>query len=269
MPPEVLDHYERFRPEQTRIREGFGQLELVRTQEIVRRFLPPAPARVLDVGGADGVHATWLADDGYDVEIVDVVPAHVEEARRNGSERPRPFGARLGDARELPGGDETFDVVLVLGPLYHLTERTDRVRALVEARRVVRPGGVVFGAAISRFASLFDGLARERLFDPAFRRIVEQDLVDGQHRNPTDEPGWFTTAFFHHPDELRHEAQDAQLAVEAVLGVEGLAGWMRELAPHWDDTEHRELIVQSARATEAEPALAGLSSHLLLVAHRR
>jgi 2-polyprenyl-3-methyl-5-hydroxy-6-metoxy-1,4-benzoquinol methylase len=224
---------------------------------------------VLDVGGGEGVHSTWLAGDGYDVHLVDPVPAHVDQARQHAASAPRPFTVAPGDARALDADDASFDAVLLLGPLYHLTDAADRAQALAEARRVVRPGGFVIAAAISRFASLFDGLSRDRWFDPAFRRIVQQDLATGQHRNPTDDPGWFTTAYFHHPDELRQEAEAAALTVRALLGVEGIVHWLRGLGDHWDDPSDRELLLDAARATESEPALAGLSPHLLLVAERR
>jgi SAM-dependent methyltransferase len=269
LPAEIIGHYERLRPETTRITEGLGELELVRTQEVLRRHLPPAPARILDVGGGEGVHATWLAADGYDVDLVDAVPVHVDEARRNAARAPRPFTASHGDARALDASDATYDAVLVFGPCYHLIARDERVRALGEARRVVRPGGVVFVAAISRFASLLDGLAREFLFDPEFRAIVERDLAEGQHRNPNDRPHWFTTAFFHHPDELREEAVDAGLAVRELVGVEGMPGWHEALAARWANPADREVILEAARATESEPSLAGLSAHMLLVAERR
>jgi hypothetical protein len=132
----------------------------------------------------------------------------------------------------------------------------------------VRPGGHIFAAAISRFASLFDGLARGFLFDPAFRRIVERDLQDGQHRNPTDTPHWFTTAYFHHPTELREEAESAGLEVLEVIGVEGLAGWVSQLGERWASPEDKETILFSARAVESEPSLLGLSAHLIAVTRR-
>src|SRR5690606_11227533 len=118
---------------------------------------------------------------------------------------------RLGDARALDQAAECVDAVLLLGPLYHLTERAQRLAALREARRVVRPGGVIFAVGISRFASLLDGLASDFLDDPAFVRIVEQDLRSGQHRNPANHPAYFTTAYFHHPDELQDEVRAAEL----------------------------------------------------------
>jgi ubiquinone/menaquinone biosynthesis C-methylase UbiE len=263
-PAEIIEHY-RSIDEDARITRGYGQLELLRTQEIVRRHVPPGHLRVIDVGGGTGVHAAWLAKDGHRVQLFDVVPEHVEAARRLAATTPG-VSAALGDARALPVPDAAFDAALLLGPLYHLTARDERLAALREARRVVRPPGLVFAAAISRFASLFDGLARGSLFDADFRRIVQADLASGIHRNDSQRPGWFTTAFFHHPDELRDECAEADLDVVEVIGVEGLAGWLPQLADRWATPADREVILQAARAVESETSLMGLSAHLIAVA---
>lgn len=196
--------------------------------------------------------------------LIDVVPSHVEAAQQLRSDAGR-IDAQLGDARALPVEDGGFDHALVLGPLYHLTERDDRVLALREARRAVKPGGFVFAAVISRFASLFDGLARERIFDGAFAAIVELDLVDGQHRNPEDHPDCFTTAFFHHPDDIRAEVADAGLELIELVGLEGMAAWQPALADRMIDAGDREVLLKAARATESEPTLLGVSPHLLAV----
>jgi ubiquinone/menaquinone biosynthesis C-methylase UbiE len=259
MPDEVRSYYEKDWREADRITSGLNEIELVRTQAIIRRHLTAPRQRILDVGGGTGVHARWLAEDGHDVHLIDPVPGHVEAASEI-------VTAEVGDARALPVDDATYDAVLLLGPLYHLTERSDRLRALREAGRVVRPGGLVFVAAISRFASLFSGLQHEMLFEPPFREIVDRDLRDGQHRNPDARPGWFTTAYFHHPDELRNEVVAAELNVVELLGVEGLAGWLPHLEGAWNDAAKREQILFAAEAVESEPSLAGLSAHLLLVA---
>jgi SAM-dependent methyltransferase len=173
--------------------------------------------------------------------------------------------AELGDARRLTQPDDGFDVALVLGPLYHLTDRRDRVGALREASRVVRRGGLVVVAGINRFASLFDGLARGFLADDRFKAIVERDLHDGQHRNPTGEPHWFTTAFFHRPDDLEDEADEAGLHVLGLFGVEGIAGWLPHLDAFWATAAGKDAILDAARATESEATLRGLSAHMLLV----
>ena len=65
--------------------------------------------------------------------------------------------------------------------------------------------GVVMAVGISRFVSTLDGMTRGYLEDPIFARIVQDDLATGQHRNPTNHPAYFTTAFFHHPMELKAE----------------------------------------------------------------
>ncbi len=240
----IVRHYEAHH-EEARISEGFGQLELLRAQEVLRRHLPKPPAKVLDVGGGTGVHAQWLAAEGYRVHLIDLAPRHV--AKANADLGQLGVTAELGDARQLPVADGTYDVVLLFGPLYHLTERQDRLSALREAVRAVRPGGVVAVAAVSRFASLFDGLARQYLFDPEFRSIAAQDLKDGQHRNPGQRPGWWTTAYFHHPDELRDEVIQAGLVVWELVGLEGLAVWLPQLADRWGNLDDRETILWSSR----------------------
>jgi ubiquinone/menaquinone biosynthesis C-methylase UbiE len=250
--------------EDERLFSRLGRLELARTQEIVARYLPPVELALLDVGGGTGVYASWLAGLGHIVHLVDPVPLHVERAQARAAANPdRPFTAEIGDARHLSADDASFDAVLLFGPLYHLTERADRLAALAEARRVLQPGGRLFAVAISRFAPLLDGLREGWLGDPAFRQIVQRDLVEGQHRNPDARPGWFTTAYMHHPDELRDEVAEAGFTVDALFGVEG-PGWC--LKADWDDPAEREQILYAARAVEREPALLGMGPHILAVA---
>ena len=264
--PEIPAHYENIR-EEDRLASGLGQLELLRTQDVLGRHLPPPPARVLDVGGGTGIHAAWLAAAGYDVHVVDLAPRHVERVRATlGS---RGVTAEVGDARSIDAPTGSYDVVLLLGPLYHLVHRTDRVSALSECRRVISERGILAAGAISRFASLFDGLARGFLFDPAFKAIVERDLLDGQHRNPENTPHWFTTAYFHRPADLVDEVREGGLRVRELVGLEGLAGWLPQLADRWNDQSARRQILYSARAIEGEAELVGLSGHILLIADAR
>ncbi len=263
LPVEMFDFYANS-AEAGRLYEGAGELERARTQELLAQHLPPPPSVVLDVGGAAGVHALWLAEQGYHVHLIDPVQSHVEqaaEASRAQSAHPL-ASCTTGDARELTFADASADAVMLLGPLYHLTDRSDRVRALREARRVLRPGGILVAAAVSRFASLLSGLAFDALGDPAFVEIIRRDLRDGQHRNPTDKP-YFTTAFFHHPDELYAEIAEAGFTVERFVAVEGPAMWTKGFENDWQDPARRELILEFVRTTEEEPAIVATGSHFL------
>jgi SAM-dependent methyltransferase len=266
--PAIAAYYDQA-PEESRLEHGAFRLEEARTRELLRRFMPPPPALVLDVGGAAGAYALWLAEAGYEVHLIDRAPRLVAEARRRSGLAARPLrSCRVGDARALDMPAGVADVVLLLGPLYHLTEASDRALALRESARVLRPGGWLFAAGISRWASALDGLARELLTDPAFAGIVEQDLRTGQHRNPTQRVDYFTTAYFHHPDELAAEVRNAGLELAGVFGIEG-PGWiLPDIVERMTDTARRELLLDVARRLETVPQLLGASAHLLAVARR-
>lgn len=258
--PDIAAHYELGFEDGRLVIDGQPRLEYFRTIELLERLLPSPPASVLDVGGGTGVYAAALADRGYEVCVVEPVGSHVERVRSRARERDvRRLTAVLGDARRLATGDGSYDAVLLLGPLYHLTVRDDRLLALREAVRVARPGGTVVAVGISRFASLIDGLKRQTLSDPTFRSIVEADLVDGQHRNPdvAGHPEWFTTAFFHLPDGLREEAAAAGLTHVQLLAVEG---------PSWivEDIDDLDNQLDAARRVESEPSLMGATSHIMV-----
>jgi ubiquinone/menaquinone biosynthesis C-methylase UbiE len=128
------------------------------------------------------------------------------------SSQPRPRTAEVGDARSLWLDDASCDAVFMFGPLYHLTQREDRIRALRESHRVLKSGGYTFAATITRVASFIDALCHDLLGDPAFLPIVDADIRTGQHRNPTDEISYFTDAFFHRQVEIRTEIIAVQIS---------------------------------------------------------
>ena len=260
---EIIDHYTSV-PEDSRLQKKFGPLEFVRTQEIVLRFLPAPPARVLDAGGGTGVYSEWLGSLGYETHVVDITPAHIETARR----LPHVTSAAIGDARQVEFAADSVDTVLLFGPLYHLQLRADRVAALAEARRVLRPGGIVFTVAISRYASLLASLVEDAFDDPNFAAIIDRDLRDGHHINDTGNPRFFTTAFFHQPDELTSEVVDAGFSLVDLLAVEGPVWLAANFAEAWGDESKRERLLEWARRVEREPALLPCSAHLLAVARK-
>ncbi|HWG23487.1 class I SAM-dependent methyltransferase [Actinospica sp.] len=236
---------------------AYGRLELERTKELLLRFLPPAPARVLDVGGGPGVYAAWLVSLGYRVTLVDPVARHREQASAHGT-----FAVEDGDARALTALDASVDAVLMLGPLYHLVDPADRARALAESRRVTRGGGVIAAAFISRHAPIIDLAAKARINDD---EMVEH-LRRLRHTGDNDPATGFTVAYFHTVAEIRADFGAAGLGDPAVYGIEGplvplLASGLVE-----DRPELFESAVRAARLVEDDPALLAASSHLLGVA---
>jgi SAM-dependent methyltransferase len=255
-----LDHYAHGR-EHARLSDGRGILERDRTKSLVARVLPPPPATVYDVGGGPGVYARWLADLGYDVTLIDPYPLHVEQAAAEAA-RGVAFTVLEGDARSLPAEDGSVDVVLLFGPLYHLIERSDRLLALAEARRVLRSGGLLAAAAITRHASLLESVSLGRLEDPECLRVVDRAVATGHH-----EPGirdGFTRAYFHRPEELRDEVDAAGFADVDLLGVEGPACLLPELIKR--EAPPAPWMFAAAELCERDPLMIGMSAHLLALA---
>lgn len=266
IPGEVETHYSRTK-ESERLSGAHGDLERLRTLEILARVLPPAPAVIYDIGGAAGAYAFPLSERGYVVHLIDPVELHLEQANA----RSRSSGITLssivkGDARCLSARPNCADAVLLLGPLYHLVERADRLMALREARRILKPQGLLIAAAISRFASLIDGLARGFFRDAEFRRIVARDLATGQHRNPTNEIAYFTTAFFHRPEELAGEVHESGFADVEIFAVEGPVWSAAHFGEAWDDLAQRKALMEFLSLIEREPSAQGASAHLVAVA---
>ncbi|GAA5123766.1 hypothetical protein GCM10023320_35950 [Pseudonocardia adelaidensis] len=208
---------------------------------------------MLDVGGATGAHARWLAEDGYAVHVVDLVPEHVALAGALPG-----VTAAVGDATQLTEPDGHADATLLLGPLYHLVERVDRVRALREAARVTAPGGVVAAAAISRHAPLLDWGARGKI-DDENEAVLREITASGRH----DPRLGFTTAYFHQVDELADEMREAGLHEVRVCGVEGPLALVVIALEHDATADLLPAALRVARLLDGDPALVAASPHLL------
>jgi len=233
-----------------------GRLERERTKELLLRFLPPPPARVLDVGGGPGVYAAWLASLGYEVTLIEPVLRHCEQAGAYGT-----FAVEQGDARTLRAPDASADAVLLLGPLYHLVDPADRAQALSEARRVVRPGGLIAAAFISRQAPILDISAKLKVNDDAIYDLLSTLPYRGENNFTSG----FTVAYFHTLEEVREDFAAAGLGGPDILGIEGpllplVASGLVE-----DRPDYFEAAMRAARLADDNPALVPSSAHLLAV----
>ena len=185
------------------------------------------------------------------------MPNHVAIASTVGT-----FRAREGDARQLSGADQSADAVLLLGPLYDLIDRLERAVALREARRVLRPGGLLAAAGISRYLPVLE-LGSSANVDQDRILLASQVFDTGSY-----EPFLgITNAYFHRPDELRDEVRSAGLVDVRVLGIEGPA-WM---APDAIGFEAFDRYVNSsvaiAELVETDPAVLSMSAHLFALAN--
>jgi SAM-dependent methyltransferase len=254
--------------ERERLDSPHGIIEFERTKDILVRYLPPSPAVIADIGGGPGRYALWLAEQDYQVYHRDLVELHVQQLLDTLAEHPSlAIDTAIGDARHLGLQDASMDAVLLLGPLYHLPRRPDRIQVLAEARRIVRPGGFVFAAAISRWAPRLDAIIAQQIHTRLPGALDElPDLERTGWMKPLF-PGAFT-GYSHRPRQLRAEAQDAGLDVLSVIGVESVTFLLSDLAERIADPEALRVLLDSARALEGVPELLGANLHLLAVAQR-
>lgn len=255
--------------EERRVR-GLARFEHLRMMELLKRLLPGPPTIIADVGGGPGTYAVPLAALGYAVHLIDPIQAHVARARQRSTvdRHARLASALIGEAQNLPFATASTDVCLLFGPLYHLTATGDRRQALAEAWRILQPGGLLLATAVSRFQSLYTGLISGYLSEPGYKTIVKQDLASGQHRNPTRNPAWFTTAYCHLPDDFAAEIADAGFEVNELLAVDGPARAVGNLEWWLSDECRQATLLAFVRRVEAEPSLLGASPQLLAVAKK-
>jgi len=136
-------------------------LEYAAIRHYFTRFLPPPPARVLDIGGGPGRYAFLLAQQGYNVTLVDLSPENLEWARNQFAQAGLDVDTRLANACNLGEfADASFDVALLLGPLYHLPELEDRLKAVAEMRRILKSDGKAFSMMLTRAATIYEGFNR-------------------------------------------------------------------------------------------------------------
>ena len=148
---EIIDHYSKDDYEDKRTGLDINRFEYERTKEIITRYLHPGVNVILDIGGATGAYSFWLAGMGYDVHLLDITPRHLELARQHSGNQGTVLASmQIGDGRLLPFKNNSADMVLLMGPLYHLTDHNDRIRCLKESKRVLKQDGRIFCAAISR-----------------------------------------------------------------------------------------------------------------------
>ena len=250
-----------------RLERGLGVVEFWRSKEIISRYLN-GKLKIYDVGGGIGMYADWLASKGHKVTLIELAPTAVEYAKEH---MTTPYEAEVGDARKLDKPDNSADMVLLMGPLYHLMNKEDRLLALSEAHRVLKPGGILIAAGISKFSSAtwaltVYGTANEFLDDDIYMDMIIREMKKGEHIRPREYPSFISNTYFHTIDRLRNEVSEAKFKIIESAAVEGCAWITPDIVDKWSDDRKRERLLRIIRTTEHEETLMGISPHFLVTA---
>ena len=256
-----------------RLRTGIGRIEFDRTKELLLESLPKPPAVIYDIGGAYGEYAWWLTSLGYEVHLFDLSERNIEMSGLLADEY-RGFNLaskKVADARSVPMRSSSADAILLMGPIYHITDHDERIKALRESYRLLKPGGKIYTAALTPFSCLLHnitvyspGSEYDRLEDPGFIKMVERELIDGCHVNPNHKYyKGIGSAHFHSAVELRKELEEGGFKDTEVHGIMGGAWLVRDLDNLWDNETSREALMNTIRLLDGHEEIIGLSGHLL------
>ena len=266
----IASYYDR-KDESQRLFTGRGELEFLRTKQIIQEYLPDGSGlSIADIGGGTGPYSFWLAESGHDVSLFDLMPHHIQQALATNRRSQYPLNRiEEADVRSLDLPGRSVDAVLLMGPMYHLTDRKERVEVLRKVAAWLADGGLGFIAYISRFGSVCDGFVRGLFEDPEFLEIARGELETGVHRPNRENTRYFTDAYLHHPDDIEEEAVAANLEIVDHVAVEGL-GWLwQNFDELWADERQRSILLEMVARTDRDRSLLGVSGHILLVVKRR
>lgn len=242
-------------------------IEFRTTLRAMREFILP-DSKILDIGGGPGRYTIELAKDGHGVTLLDLSSSNVDLARLKADEAGvQVAGFVHGNALDLAMfEDASFDVVLLMGPMYHLTDSLDRHRALREAVRVLASGGKLFASFVTRYALYFDMLKRDPALIGQYGNTYVRLTETGVHI-PTEQNPGFTDAYFAHPMEIEPLMLGYGLTTLRLSVAEGLIAAAEpavnrlppELFDAWVDVSYR---------LGTDPTTWGCGEHMLYVGRK-
>jgi SAM-dependent methyltransferase len=250
------------------VKSPYSRLELETTLHFMEKYLPPS-GLVLDAGGGPGRYTYELARRGYDMLLLDATQANLDFAqrmvRRKGI-RSRIKGIECGSIVDLSRfADGTFDAVICTGgPLSHVLDRTDRLKAISELVRVLKPGGPFLASAIGRIAVLMFILdaSQAEIGDPHFQLLLDTgDYYGGRG---------FTACHFYLPEEITQEFKRDDLEILALVGLQGISSvHARSFNRLAKDERRFSSWLQAHYQTCTHPTAIGMSEHILVVCKKK
>ena len=246
MKESVIDYYSESYNEASRHRtDAFGIIQEIRTKELLVNYLGKGYKTILDIGGATGVYSFYLAGLGYHVSLLDIVPKHIDYVKKeNSKSENRLKNIYLGDARSVEISDK-FDLIIIHGPLYHITDRDERISVLRRMKKLLTDNGRILGFAINRYAGYFYGVRSGKILDDDYKNAVLNEIDSGFRHI---EPGWY----FHRPCELVSEFIDAGLEVTESKSVTSQIWMLPDIDKKIFNPPILEEILDLARRTENE-----------------
>lgn len=250
--------------EETRLEKGMGVFEFERIKELIELHISVQNITIIDVGGGTGKYAEWLSNKGHNVHLVEPVVKHIKLAKKRAIKLQNPFTVFHGEAKKLPFENNMADLVILHGPLYHLQKREDRVTAILEAKRVLKKGGIILGFAINYTASTLVGLFNGMIHAPSFFSMCKEELSTGIHNAPKDFSFLLADAYYHKPQNLKEEFLEQDLTILNLFAVESLIWLDQEYFANMLHKRKSKTLKELQKLTQNDEYLLPFSPHMMI-----
>ena len=250
--------------EETRLESGMGLFEFERNKLLIEAYLTAPNLQIVDVGGGTGKYAEWLSKKGHKVHLIEPVEKHVHLANQRSKRLKNKFKVHLGESRSLNFPDNFADLIILHGPLYHLQRNEDRASSIIEAKRVLKNGGIILGFAINYTASTVVGLLNGLIHKKSFFEMCKSELTTGLHNPPDDFPWLLAEAYYHKPDQLKSEFENQGLAYLKTYAVEGMAWLDKDFFVNIQNVKKRKTLIALLKITENDSYILPFSPHMMI-----
>jgi len=250
-------------------------LERIRTQEIISRYLKEDPLTIIDIGGGSGENAFWLNSLGHQVHFLDSLTANVEKAVKNSFYNHQDLvSIQEGSPLQLPFADNIFDLAIMLGSLSNYREKEDRTTALSEVKRILKPGGYLLCSVYCRKASPLNPYSRpptdqgepSSIKKPPPTAPTPKNSLDDIKNTVIKNP---VPNYLYRPEELKLEILSLEFKFLKILPIENFGWMLPDIETVWKNEAHRQLLQDIIHKLEDEPSIIGTSTHIMGIAQKK
>lgn len=260
----VVNSYENYKEENRLTTNNARRIEFITTTRVFVELIE-AKSKILDCAAGTGIYSFWFADKGHDVTATDITPRHIDIINQTLNNRNCHMNTSVLDATDMSCfADESFDIVLNMGPFYHLITEEQREKCLKECLRVLRKGGLLITAYIPRhFIFQYIATSDEKYLD---ENLAKQLIETGVLRHD-DENCFWTDTYYSSRDEMETIYKSYGLEVVDHFAQDGLAPLLSREVDKWNETQFK-IWCDCHYSVCRELSVLGASNHVVIIGRK-
>lgn len=260
----VVESYENYREEDRLSTNNARKIEFLTTVRVFDELITEKK-KILDCAAGTGIYAFYLADKGHDVTATDITPRHIKFIKNKITEKIYEMEAMVLDATDMSVfKDESFDVVLNMGPFYHLINEDDRIKCLKESLRVLKKGGLLITSYIPRYY-VFQYVAMQN--DYFLDEKLAKQLTETGVLNHDDEKCFWTDTYYSTAEEMEELYRNYEIQIVDHFAQDGATPHFAQKVDNWND-EQFKIWCDYHYSICRQKSLLGASNHVIIIGRK-